>query len=100
MHAAAIIRPPASHSRGDGDGVLVVQGEHDLRGAVAEIVDDAVVKAAVARARHERDIGDVEGAQDAAIASLPQTPAPGSAGTGVSWTIAPGGFFALLIRVA
>jgi hypothetical protein len=35
----------------------------------------------------------------AAIASLPQAPAAGSAGNGVSWTIAPGGFFALVIRV-
>ncbi len=45
---------------GDGDGGFLVQAEQHLRLRIAEIVDDAVVQAAIARAGRERDIGDVE----------------------------------------
>ena len=47
----------------DGDGGFLVQAEQHLRLRIAEIIDDAVVQPAIARARRERDIGDVERAQ-------------------------------------
>ena len=47
----------------DGDRVLLVERQHDLRRAVAEIVDDAVVQPAVGRAGHERYVGDLKLAQ-------------------------------------
>ena len=45
---------------GDGDGCFLVQTEQHLRLRIAEIIDDAVVQAAIARAGRQRDIGDVE----------------------------------------
>ena len=42
---------------------LLVQAEQQLRPFVAEIVDQAVVQSAVARAGIDGDIGDVERAQ-------------------------------------
>ena len=45
---------------GDRHGMLLVQAEHDLRVAVAEIVDDGILQAAEARARHHGDVGQVE----------------------------------------
>ena len=47
----------------DGDRVLLVQAEQHLRLLVAEIVDQAVVQAAIAGARIERDIFDAGCAQ-------------------------------------
>ena len=47
----------------DGDGALLVQAEQHLRRRIAEVVDEAVVQAAIARARRQRDVGDVEHAQ-------------------------------------
>ena len=47
----------------DGDGGLLMQAEQHLRRGIAEIIDDAVVQPAIARARGERDIGNVERAQ-------------------------------------
>jgi hypothetical protein len=44
----------------DRDCRLVVQAEQHLRRTVAEVVDEAVVQPAVARARVERDVRDVE----------------------------------------
>ena len=49
---------------GDRDGVLFVQANDHLGITVAEIIDDAVVKAAIAGAGHERDIFKVEPACD------------------------------------
>ena len=48
---------------GNGDRRLLVQAKQHLRLLVAEIVDDAVVKAAIARSGIERDIGNFERAQ-------------------------------------
>ena len=45
------------------DRALLVQAEQHLRPRVAEIVDQAVVQAAIAGARIERDIGNLERAQ-------------------------------------
>ena len=45
---------------GDGDGGLLVQAKQHLRLGIAEIIDNAVVQSAVARARRERDIGNIE----------------------------------------
>ena len=47
----------------DGDGVLLMQAQQHLGVLVAQIVHDAVMQAPIARARIERDIGDVEGLQ-------------------------------------
>ena len=47
----------------DRDRGFLVQAEQHLRLLVAEIVDDAVVQAAIAGAGIERDIGNVERAQ-------------------------------------
>jgi hypothetical protein len=47
----------------DRHGRLLVQAEQHLRPLVAEVVDDAVVQAAVARAGVEREVRDVERAQ-------------------------------------
>jgi hypothetical protein len=47
----------------DGDRAFLMQAEQHLRPLVAEVVDQAVVQAAIAGARIERDIGDVERAQ-------------------------------------
>ena len=47
----------------DRDRGLLVQAEQHLRRRVAEIIDQAVVQAAIARAGIERDVGDVEVAQ-------------------------------------
>ena len=47
----------------DGDRAFLVQAEQHLRPLVAEIIHQAVVQAAIAGARIERDIGDVERAQ-------------------------------------
>src|SRR5207302_6465154 len=47
----------------DRDRVLLVQAQKYLRIAIAEIVDEAVVQAAEARAGNERDIGQRERAQ-------------------------------------
>ena len=47
----------------DGDGVLLVQTQQHPRILVAEIIDDAVVQAAIARAGIERDIGHIERAK-------------------------------------
>ncbi len=47
----------------DGDGALLVQAEQHLRPLVAEVIDDAVVEAAIAGARIERDVGHAGGAQ-------------------------------------
>ena len=49
---------------GDRDRVLFVQANDHLGITVAEIIDDAVVKAAIAGAGHERDIFEVEPARD------------------------------------
>src|SRR6185503_17207057 len=48
---------------GDRDRRLLVQAEQHLRALVAEVVDDAVVQAAVAGPRIEREVRDVERAQ-------------------------------------
>ena len=42
---------------------FLVQAEQHLRPLVAEVIDDAVVQPAVARAGIEREIGNVERAQ-------------------------------------
>ncbi|MNC87418.1 hypothetical protein D3C83_31450 [compost metagenome] len=47
----------------DGDGILVVDGQQHLWRAVAEVIDDAVVQPAVARAGIQRDVRHVELAQ-------------------------------------
>ena len=47
----------------DGDRVLLVQAQKHSRVLVAEIIDDAVVQAAIAGAGIERDIGNVKGAK-------------------------------------
>ena len=47
----------------DGDRGFLVQAEQHLRPLIAEIVDQTVVQAAIAGARIERDIGNVERAQ-------------------------------------
>ena len=47
----------------DGHRGFLVQAEEHLRPVVAEIVDDAVVQPAVARAGIEREVRDVERAQ-------------------------------------
>ena len=47
----------------DGDRAFLVQAEQHLWPLVAEVVHQAVVQAAIAGARIERDIGDVERAQ-------------------------------------
>lgn len=48
---------------GHGDGVLLVETEHDLGSLVAEIVDETVVESAVAGSRIERDERQLEAAQ-------------------------------------
>ena len=48
---------------GDGDGGFLVQAEQHLRLGIAEIIDDRVMQPAIARARGERDIGNIERAQ-------------------------------------
>ncbi len=48
---------------GERDRGLLVQAKQHLRPLVAEVVDDAVVKAAIARARVQRQIRDVQRAQ-------------------------------------
>ena len=45
---------------GDRDRVLFVQADHHLRIVVAEIIDDAVVKSAIAGTGHQGDIFEVE----------------------------------------
>ncbi len=47
----------------NGDGRFLVQAQQHLRFLVAEEIDQAVVQAAIARPRIERDIGQVERAQ-------------------------------------
>ncbi len=47
----------------DRDGGFLVQAQQHLRPLVAEVIDQRIVQAAVARARIERDIVDVECAQ-------------------------------------
>ena len=47
----------------DRDRGLLVQAEQHLRRGVADVVDEAVVQAAIARAGIERDVGNVEVAQ-------------------------------------
>ena len=47
----------------DGDRALLVQAEQHLRPRIAEVIDQAVVQAAVAGAGVERDVGNVERAQ-------------------------------------
>ncbi len=44
----------------DRDRTLLVEAEQHLRRIVAEIIDEAVMQPAVARAGIERDVGDVE----------------------------------------
>ena len=54
---------PLGHLRvavGDRDGVLLVQRDHHLRLLVAEIVDEAVVEAPIARARVEAQVRQLE----------------------------------------
>ena len=48
---------------GDRDRSFFVHREHHLRAAVAEVVDDAVVQSAIARARHQRDVRNADLAQ-------------------------------------
>ena len=48
---------------GDRHSGLLMQAQEHLRRLVAEVVDDRVVQAAIARAGIECDIGNVEGAQ-------------------------------------
>ena len=45
---------------GDGDRVLFMQADDHLRIAVAEIIDDAVVKSTIAGTGHQGDIFKVE----------------------------------------
>ena len=47
----------------DGDRAFLVQAEQHLRPLIAEVIDDAVVEAAIAGARIERDVGHAGGAQ-------------------------------------
>ncbi len=47
----------------DRDRRLLMQAEQHLRLLVAEEVDDRIVQPAIARARIERDIGNIERAQ-------------------------------------
>ena len=47
---------------GDRNRMLFVQADDHLRIAVAEVVDDAVVKAAIAGAGHQRDVFQVQAA--------------------------------------
>ena len=47
----------------DRDRGLLVQAQQHLRRGVADVVDEAVVQAAIARAGIERDVGNVEVAQ-------------------------------------
>ncbi len=44
----------------NGYRMLFVQADHHLRILVAKVVDDAVVKAAIAGAGHERDVFEIE----------------------------------------
>ena len=48
---------------GDGDRVVLVHAQQHAGGVVAEVVDEAVVQAAVAGAGIEADIGDAEAPQ-------------------------------------
>jgi hypothetical protein len=48
-----------------GDRTLLVQAQEHARAGIAEIVDEAVVDAAIAGTGIERDIGNVELAQHA-----------------------------------
>ena len=47
----------------DGDGGFLMHAEEHLRHGVAEIVDDAVMQPAIARARRDRDVGNFQRAQ-------------------------------------
>jgi hypothetical protein len=44
----------------DGDSMFLVQTKQELRPLVSKIVDDAVVQTSEARARVDRDVGNVE----------------------------------------
>ena len=50
---------------GDGDGALLVDARQHLRRLVAEVVHQAVVQPAEARARHQRDVRHLEPVQHA-----------------------------------
>ena len=56
----------------DRDRILLVQAEQHLRRLIAEVVDEAVVQSAEARAGIERDVGDCSARSVSAIASLPK----------------------------
>ena len=71
----------------DRDRGLVVQTEDHLRRAVAEIVDDAVVQAPVARAGIECDVGQVEVAQHRGDGIAAVNKIARGVGTGASWMI-------------
>ena len=47
----------------DSDCGFLVQAEQHLRLGIAEVIDDAVVQPAIARARRERDVGNIQRAQ-------------------------------------
>ena len=47
----------------DRDRGFLVQAQKHLRPFVAEIIDERVMQAAIARARIERDVRDIERAQ-------------------------------------
>ena len=69
----------------DRHRVLVVQAQDHLRRAVAEVVDEAVVQPAVARAGIERDVRDVERAQHRRRSRRCRRRVVGGAATGASW---------------
>ena len=56
----------------DGDRRLLVQAKQHLRPLVSEVIHDAVVEPAVARAGIEREIRDVERAQHRGDRVAPQ----------------------------
>ena len=62
-HRAHHLSRSARIAVGDRDRGFLVQAEQHLRPLVAEVVDDAVVQPAVARARIEREVRNVERAQ-------------------------------------
>src|SRR5215469_8696521 len=66
---------------GDRDRMILMQAENDAGVFVAEMIDDAVVKAAIAGARIEADIADAEAPQHLGG----DIAAPGHAAVGLSF---------------
>ena len=47
---------------GDGDGMFLMEADQHLRISIAEVIGDRIMKAAVARTGHQRDIFEVKAA--------------------------------------